>query len=174
MPRKKTALYVLLVLSASGLILGQSQGAANTAQAAHKLAIPSAAPGDWPMYGHDVSRTNYNPDETTISAGNLSQLGQAWQVLVGSNGTAPSGAPSVAGGKVFVGSSAVSGNDFFSFDAVTGGQAWAVSLNYQSSCFNVGIGSTSAISGTIVSVGGGDSAFYGLDVNSGAVVWRNP
>src|SRR4051794_16797860 len=101
MPRKKTALYVLLVLSASGLILGQSQGAASTAQSAHRLAIPSIAPGDWPMYGHDVSRTNFNPDETTISASNVGQLISRWQVNIGSSSTPPSGAPSVANGKVF-------------------------------------------------------------------------
>src|SRR5207253_6279707 len=71
-------------------------------------------------------------------------------------------------------SSAPTGNDFFAFDAVTGSQAWAVSLNYVSSCFNVGIGSTAAISGTVVSVGGGDSAFYGLDANTGSQLWRNP
>src|SRR5438045_4605489 len=139
---------------------------------------PPLAPyvaGDWPMYGHDVSRTNYNPDETTISSGNVGQLIQRWQVNIGSNGTPPSGAPSVANGKVYVGSSVATGNDFFAFDAVTGSQAWSTSVNYTSaSCFNVGIGSTAAISGTVVSVGGGDSAFYGLDANSGAQLWRNP
>src|SRR5439155_12892798 len=41
------------------------------------------SPGDWPMYGHDVSRTNYNPDETTINSGNVSQLVQRWQVNIG-------------------------------------------------------------------------------------------
>ena len=53
------------------------------------------AADDWPMYGHDVSRTNYNPDETTINAGNVTQLVQRWQVNVGSNGTGTSAAPSV-------------------------------------------------------------------------------
>ncbi len=126
------------------------------------------------MYGHDVSRTNYNPDETIIGSGNLNQLVSRWQVNIGSNGTAPAGAPSVANGKIYVGSSAPSGNNFFAFDAVSGAQAWATSVSYQSSCFNVGIGSTSAISGTTLVVGGGDPAYYGLDANTGAQLWRHP
>ncbi len=130
--------------------------------------------GDWPMYGHDWSRTNYNPNETSINAGNVGQLVQRWQVNIGSNGTAPSGAPSVANGKVFVGSSVATAQDFFAFDAIAGTQLWTANLNYQSSCFNVGIGSTAAISGTMLSVGGGDPAFYGLNTETGQIVWRNP
>jgi hypothetical protein len=80
----------------------------------------------------------------------------------------------VANGKVFVGSSAASAQDFFAFGAVSGAQLWTANLNYQSSCFNVGIGSTAAISGTMLSVGGGDQAFYGLNTETGAIVWRNP
>src|SRR5438067_1824316 len=144
-----------------------------------KSQVPSALPtipaGDWPMYGRDYSRTNYNPDETTINSGNAALLISRWQVNIGTNGTPPSGAPSVSNGKVYVGSSAATGNDFFAFDANTGSQAWATSLNYiAASCLNVGIGSTSAISGSVVSVGGADSAFYGLDANSGGQLWRNP
>src|SRR5215212_11459205 len=139
-----------------------------------KLEVPRIVPGDWPMYGRDYSRTNYNPDETTISAGTVSQLVQQWQVNIGSNGTPPSGAPSVANGTVYVGSSVASGNNFFAFDAISGSPVWSTTVGYVSSCFNVGIGSTSAISGTILSVGGGDTAFYGLNTTNGAQLWRNP
>gem|GEM_PF-6291413 len=73
------------------------------------------------MYGHDISRTNYNPDETTISAANVNQLGQRWQANIGSNGTGTSGAPSVANGVVYVPSSAASpASNFFAYDAVSG------------------------------------------------------
>src|SRR5438046_1013528 len=92
-------------------------------------ALPTIPAGDWPMYGRDYSRTNYNPDETSINAGNVAQLISRWQVNVGTNGTPPSGAPSVSNSKVYVGSSAAVGSDFFAFDANTGSQAWATSLN---------------------------------------------
>ncbi|MEO8286876.1 MAG: S-layer homology domain-containing protein [Chloroflexota bacterium] len=135
-----------------------------------------ADPADWPMYGHDPQRTNYNPAETTISAGNVNQLVQRWAVNLGYNstGSATSGAPSVANGKVYVGTNASTGDNFFARDAVTGAPVWSTSVGYVNSCFNVGIGSTSAISGSVLSVGGGDSAFYGLNANTGAQLWRNP
>lgn len=134
---------------------------------------PHVTPGDWPMYGHDVSRTNFNSDETTINAGNLNQLVQRWQGNIRNGNVTSSSGPSVAGGKVFVGSSAPSGNNnFFAFDAVGGGQLWGANL-HTISCLGVGIGSTAAISGTMVVVGGGDQAFYGLNTESGEIVWRH-
>lgn len=154
------------------VLAGGSAGSA--AGAAFQAQMPGVAPGDWPMYGHDLSRTNYNPDEVTINAGNVNQIASRWQQFVGNNGTASSSSPSVSGGRVFVGSSASSGPDFFAFDAFTGSLGWSISLTYTNSCFNVGIGSSPAISGTLLSVGGGDSAFYGINANTGAIIWRNP
>jgi hypothetical protein len=148
--------------------------AAPASGATRTFELQPLVPGDWPMYGHDWSRTNFNPDETTINSGNLTQLIQRWQANIGTASTAPSGAPSVANGMVYVGSSVATGNNFFAFDAVGGGQQWSTSVGYQNSCFNVGVGSTSAISGTILSVGGGDQAFYGLNAITGAQMWRNP
>ena len=142
---------------------------------------PAAAladPGDWPMYGHDYQRTNYNPAETTINAGNLAQLVSRWQVNVGSNGTPTSAAPSVADGVVYVGSSASSGDNFFAFDATSGSTIWHEGIGFRNpGCFNVGIGSTPAISGTQVVVGADQAnsqpAYFGIDTVSGTKVWTN-
>ncbi|HEX8217910.1 MAG TPA: PQQ-binding-like beta-propeller repeat protein [Chloroflexia bacterium] len=128
--------------------------------------------GDWPMYGHDAQHTSYNPDETLIGAANVEQLVSRWQVFLGSNGNPSSSSPSVAGGRVYVGSSVASGPNFFAFDAKTGAPAWSANLGYKSDCEDVGIGSTAAISGTVLAVGGGDEAYYGLDARTGARLWR--
>jgi outer membrane protein assembly factor BamB len=126
------------------------------------------------MYGHDISRTNYNPAETTISAANVNQLVQRWQVNIGgSNGSPPSGAPSVANGRVYVGSSATAGNNFFAFDAATGAFGWSTNIGHMSACWNIGIGATAAISGSVVVAGGGDAAYYGLNADTGAQLWRH-
>jgi outer membrane protein assembly factor BamB len=149
----------------STLALSPTTGAAPTAE----ITQPA-----WPMYGHDPARTNYNPDETLISAANVDQLLQRWQSPeLGFNGQATSSAPIVANGKVYAGSSNPSGDNYYAFDAITGAPAWSANLGYQDACFSVGIGSTAAISGTTLVVGGGDDAYYALDASTGAVLWRN-
>jgi outer membrane protein assembly factor BamB len=128
--------------------------------------------GDWPMYGHDVSHTSYNPVEALIGLDTVTQLVPRWQVDLGTSGLPPFNAPSVAGGRVYVGSSVAQGPNFFAFDATSGALVWNANLGYQDGCFKVGIGSTAAISGTVVVVGGGDAAYYGLDSASGHILWR--
>jgi len=87
------ALFLLALLPLSVLVV-------NLARASAPLALPStpSTAGDWPMYGHDQSRTNYNPDETTISAANVNQLVSRWQQNVFMGTTATSSSPSVANG----------------------------------------------------------------------------
>ena len=126
------------------------------------------------MYGHDISRTSFNPAETAINASNVSQLAPRWQAFIGSGVYPTSSGPSVANGRVYVGSSVATGNNFFAFDALTGDPAWSANLGHVNDCSVVGIGSTSAISGTVLAVGGGDSAYYGLDADTGAQLWRQP
>ncbi|HUS15792.1 MAG TPA: S-layer homology domain-containing protein, partial [Chloroflexia bacterium] len=173
--RALACVAVLAVVALGGpASLAQNAGDAGRSPAP---AAPGAA-GDWPMYGHDISRTNYNPDETTINAGNVAQLVSRWQVNVGLGSSATSGAPSVLNGVVYVPSSAASpASNFFALDAVSGAQAWAKNIGWRNSCFNVGIGSTPAISGTTVVVGADNAAsnpaYHGINTIDGTVVWTN-
>lgn len=163
------ALFALLVQSGSA-----ARGAAPIHYLPHHSAkqLPSSA-GDWPTYGHDNSRTSYNPEESTISAANIDQLVSRWQANVGMSEYPSSSSPSVAEGRVYVGSSASSGPNFFAFDAVTGAPSWNANLGFVNDCSLVGIGSTSAISGGVLAVGGGDRAYYGFDAITGAPLWRD-
>ncbi|MDQ3929150.1 MAG: PQQ-binding-like beta-propeller repeat protein [Chloroflexota bacterium] len=136
-------------------------------------------PGDWPMLGHDVSRTSFNPDEHALSAANIDRLVPRWRALINPGGIPAGSAPSVSNGYVYIGGSAVEGPNFFAFDASSGATLWQTSLGYApSDCadegIEVGIGSTAAISGSVVVVGGGDAAYYGLDADTGAMLWRDP
>ena len=165
------------IVLAAALTIGLG-GALAVALGAPALAGPRArhpaVAGEWPMYGHDLQRTNYNPDETVIGPGSVFALVPRWQAGVGTNGNPGASGAVVAGGQVFVGSSADTGPDFFAFDALTGSVNWSRSLTYTNGCTNIGIGSTAAVSGTTVVVGGGDAAYYGLDTATGAVRWREP
>ncbi|HEX8230421.1 MAG TPA: PQQ-binding-like beta-propeller repeat protein [Chloroflexia bacterium] len=142
------------------------------------LALAPVAPGDWPMLGRNFSRTSFNPDEQTLAASNIDSLAPRWRALVNPGGLPSGSAPSVANGRLYIGGSATTGANFFAFDASSGAPLWQVSLGYAATnCadvgIEVGIGSTAAISGSIVVVGGGDGAYYGLTADTGATLWRD-
>jgi outer membrane protein assembly factor BamB len=127
------------------------------------------------MYGHDQSRTNYNAAEQAINHNSMGNLQQLWQANVGSNGVAPSGAPIVSDGHVYVASSVINPPNFFAFDARSGARLWTANIGHKEvPCFNIGVGATPAIANNVIVEGGGDSAYYGLDANTGAQLWRDP
>ena len=137
--------------------------------------VPGSSAGDWPMYGHDPSRTDANTAETLLNAGTARALVARWQVQLSDNATPSSSSPIVAGGRVYVGSSALSGPNFFALDSQTGAVVWQADIGHAASeCDDVGIGATPAISGTVVVAGGGDGAYYGLDAATGQTLWRDP
>ena len=127
---------------------------------------------DWPMYGQNPGRTGYNSEESLIGASNVQQLVSRWQAALGTNGNPSSSSPVVAGGRVYVGSSAPEGPNFYAFDASSGVPSWSANVGYFESCDGVGVGSTAAISGTVLVVGGGDAAYYGLNADTGEQMWR--
>lgn len=145
--------------------------------AASTTATPSAstASADWPMYGRDPSRTSHNPDETRIVASTVDTLAERWQADIGIGRNPPSSTPTVAGGRVFVGSSVASGENFFAFDAASGGALWSADIGHSRTGHpdGVGIGATAAVSEGIVVAGGGDGAYYGLRAETGEILWRH-
>jgi outer membrane protein assembly factor BamB len=86
-----------------------------------------------------------------------------------------SSGPVVAAGRVCAGSSVREGDNYFCFDASTGAPLWSADLGHSSfSEGNVGIGSTAAIAEGILTVGGGDGAYYALAADTGRILWRHP
>ena len=137
------------------------------------IASPVAA-DDWSMYLYDPAHSSFNASEFRIGKQNVATLDQYWV----SNLSAPmAAAPTVVGGVVYVGT--WDGN-FYALDAGTGAPLWSTFVgmapNPSIPCFQQGIGVTSqaVVSGDAVIVGGGDSAVYGLDKATGALLWRLP
>lgn len=178
--RVRRAFFTLCVLCSLAVISPIVVAGANrssTPTAKLSPSPPTGAPGDWQMYGHDPQRTNYNTAETTIGVDNVNQLVEAWQaeIGIGSSAFPASSGPIVAGGRVYVASSVAEGDNFFAQDATTGSRDWSAFIGYNpNECFGLGIGSTPAISGTTIAIGGGDSAYYGIDATNGAQLWRDP
>jgi outer membrane protein assembly factor BamB len=124
------------------------------------------------MYGHDPGRTNFSAEETSIDASNVGTLSPRWTSDIGMGPLPASSAPSVAGGRLYVGSSVPSGPNFKALDAATGQAIWDTEIGH-GGMDGVGIGATAAISGNVVVAGGGDGAYYGLDAADGHVLWRH-
>ncbi len=166
---------VLIPLTLVGALLYAPTAPALATTASLISAVGAAVGnGDWPMYGHDPARTNFNPAETAINRSTVDSLRQIWQANIGSNGVAPSGASSVANGRVYVASSVAGSANFFAFNAASGSRVWAANVGHKEvSCFNIGIGATPAVSGDVVVAGGGDAAYYGLNATTGTQIWRS-
>src|SRR5689334_4094082 len=79
---RRPILLLLLLLVCVAAALGTRSLDSVMAQHSSSAVSPLLA-GDWPMYGHDLRRTNYNPAETTISTANVTQLIPRWQVPLG-------------------------------------------------------------------------------------------
>ena len=169
----RPAAVLLLVVASVGC------GSTNTASTPSPSPTPSG-PSEWPMYAHDVTHSSVNLNEVTITPSNVANLSQAWQVDLGSsNGVYSNSTPTIVGGRVYVGSSASPNANFFAVDAGSGQIVWGANLGYQfnPACDpleNVGIPSTAAVTGGVVTVGGGDAAYYGLDAATGTILWRQP
>ena len=126
------------------------------------------------MYGHDTGRTNYNKGDTSIGLGSVAGLAPRFRAFIGTGDLPSSSGPVVSGGRVYVGSSVNTGKNYFCLDAGTGAVLWSADIGHASFPGNVGIGSTAAVLGGVVYVGGGDAAYYALDAGSGHILWRHP
>ena len=170
-------LVVLLLLVSLAAIMIYMATDRGTTTAGPDYALATGRAGDWPMLGHDHRRTNFNPDEHILSTANVKDLAPRWRALINPSGAPAGSAASVADGRLYIGGSASSGPNFFAFDAFSGARLWQTDLGYIKAvkgCADVGIGSTAAISGTMLVVGGGAAAYYALDTATGATMWHNP
>jgi outer membrane protein assembly factor BamB len=166
-------------LTTTGLLLAAlalTGGCAPSATQSATVAAATTTGGDWPTYGHDPRRTSYNAEETAIGVSNVARLAPKFQVMVGMGNGPSSSAPVVSDGRVCVGSSLATGDNYFCFDASTGAPLWSANLGHPDSASSggVGIGSTAAISDGALVVGGGDAAYYALDAATGELRWRSP
>jgi len=132
------------------------------------------AAGDWPTYGYDNARDNFNVAETIITPSTAPQLKQKWS-HAGGNGISDQIA-------------AVSGNVYWgSWDgfvhassASTGARVWSTFIGQttDSSCVppRVGVASSPtvvSVNGQLeVFVGGGNANFYALNASTGSILWH--
>ncbi len=133
--------------------------------------VQAVQTADWPTFLGNTQRTAATND-TTISAGNASQLVKHWSFQTG--GIVAS-SPTVVSGTVYVGS----WNGYeYALDAKTGTQKWSTYLGVTTvrpDCNpsgGAGVSSAATVQNGVVYVGGGDAYWYALNASTGAVLWK--
>jgi len=112
------------------------------------------------MFGYDLQRTHFNPDEHTLSPTTVSRLVPYWTASTGDQIRYSS--PAVAGGVVYVGSQ---DHKLYAFHAATGSILWTASTGGP-------IGDSSpAVAGDVVYVGSEDNKFYAFHAATGSILW---
>jgi outer membrane protein assembly factor BamB len=110
-----------------------------------------AGAADWPQYGFGPAHNGFNPDESTISAANVSQLHQVWRTP--DLDDQQQSQPIVAGNRLFVNTGSNGTLNLNVFNATTGARLWMADSGEFST-------STPAVAGSLVYVG--DSVGGGL------------
>lgn len=140
----------LLVILATALALA-SMTIANAA---------AAAETDWPQFHFDPAHTGHNPNETTLSASNVSGLNRQWTTALGPGSES---SPAVVGGTVFVGADDA---NLYAVDAATGAVRWTAPTG---AAINL---SSPAVADGRVFIGSLDQKVYGFDASTDAQLWN--
>ena len=126
------------------------------------------------MYLHDSTHSSYNPDESSLTPGNVAGLEPLWTTVV--SGTISTGV-TFSNGVLFFG--AWDGN-FYAVEAATGAILWLRYLGKAPDPDNpacgpgIGIAAQAAISGDTIYAAGGDSNVYALNRFTGKILWQVP
>ena len=113
----------------------------------------------WPVYGHDLSNTRLNPNETQITATTVTKLTKSWSKdgLVGVTGT-----PTVAGGIAYFGDWK---GTLWALEADTGDEVWNAKVP------GGFIVDAPAVDGDAVYIANGHT-LYRFDRGTGALQWQ--
>lgn len=150
--------------------------------ASASVSATAAVSGGWPAYLGGPSHNSISAD-TTITPANAANLTQAWHwtppaATSGQPAAALYGSPTVAGGRIFIGSNT---GVFYALSETTGARLWSRNLGHVPSltCGSRGISSTAAVApdstrsgASTVYVNSGTGALYALDAATGTVVWK--
>ncbi len=148
--RIRVALIILAVVTGSSSATGgqKPKGAGSNIKSAN-----------WSNYGHDISGSHYNPDETVITPATVSRLKPKW--VFETEGDVSS-EPTVVNGVVYFGS--WDGKEY-AVDAATGKKIWEFDCNSPSR-------SGAAYDDGVLYFGDLAGRLYAVDAKTGALKWK--
>lgn len=155
------ALFLGSFVSSAALVMacGSPASSARGAVGSAPTGPHAGSVAQWPLYGHDLSNTRANLNETGIDSTSVASLTQTWAKagIVGVTGT-----PVIVGGVAYFG-------DWT-------GTVWAVQMTTGRTIWSTKVGGgtfvgSMAVSGSFVYAAVGQT-LYGLDRTDGAVRWK--
>lgn len=145
-------------------------------------ALHAAVNTDWTGYEHGPAHSNAQFNDTAITPANVAGLHAVWSFTAakvtkaGAPGPGFDGSPTVANGKVYIGSRT---GLFYALDATTGAVAWKKQLDFGSGtiCSAKGIIATASVaadpvSGVMTVYAPGAHFLYALDAATGTQIWK--
>jgi eukaryotic-like serine/threonine-protein kinase len=142
---------------------GETQTSSHTGQPA----TPYVPPPYSPMFGFNLEHTHYNPSETVLNTGNVSQLVPYWTMTTSSSIFS---SPLVANGLVYIAST---DNKLYAFNAATGQLQWQKSIG-QVTGGGAFIYSSPAVVNDVVYIGSTDHNLYAFNATTGSLLWTAP
>src|SRR5712692_9991741 len=133
----------------------------------------TAAADDWSMYLHNPAHTSFNPNESRVDKTGVGSLKPAW--TYSKAGSLLASGVTVKDGVLYFGDWK---GYFHAVRAADGNELWSqyagkAAAPEDPSCSPaLGVTSQATLVGDVVYVGGGDSAVYALDKNSGQQLWK--
>jgi polyvinyl alcohol dehydrogenase (cytochrome) len=160
----------LVLLTAAISLIGASTAAASSQPCG---ARPSAS-GEWPVYGHDLANTRDQTRERAIGPSAAPSLSAAWVFSTASYGdtSAFQSTPVVAGGCVFVGSTA---GDLYAINASSGKLVWEHRLTVPAGFGGAIVGAAAVYHHEVIWLVNETGRPYAiaLDRSTGAVLWNS-
>ena len=173
-----------LSLAAGGALLGafgtRTASGASAPQIPSSLIPTGATSGDWPLFGHNLLGTRFNPEETRIGPDTVDRLQVKW-VFEDAGGPSQS-TPIVVGDSLYFSAhdghiyslDARSGRLKWKFDAWEGMQPDPVPMKqtrYRGNVFRT-MRASAGYAGGRIYIGDGNSHFRCLDAETGREIWK--
>jgi polyvinyl alcohol dehydrogenase (cytochrome) len=124
------------------------------------------------MFGNNAEHTSFLPGSLTLAPAKMAGLQQGWKTSLR---TGLASSPTVVGGVLYFGGW---NGQFYAINSSDGNVLWQQYVGKATApedahCFQaIGVSAQPVVAGDVVYVGGGDSAVYALQRNTGEIIWR--